>query len=180
MAITMSEAKVDDDIRQSLISSSIAGPSAGSNTSSITGIFGGTPVFRSGASGVNLAGIKPDFVNVLTKSIDNYINNADEALSKLTAVDSSSAFQGTQIKTALSNFVTGVREVGKSYLKALGNAENQIINSVHTVYQTQDSDLAGQIASDEDSLRSQSNPNGGDGSVTAGVPNAGAAAANTK
>lgn len=135
MAITMSNAQVDDGQRQSLLGSSVTDVSVGDTS--------------------GFAGIKPDFVNTLTNSISEYITKARAELDKLESVDSNEAFQGTQFQSALTNFVTGVKEVGESYLNALEAAEQQIINSVHTVYESQDQDLGGQLSADAQAVQGQ-------------------------
>ena len=146
MAITMSNAQLDDSQRQSLLNSTVADVSVGDTS--------------------GFAGIKPEFVSTLTSSISEYISKARAELDKLESVDSNEAFQGTQFQTALANFVTGVKEVGESYLNALASAEQQIINSVHTVYETQDTDLGGQLSADAQATQGQaltgfSSDNGG-------------------
>ena len=152
MPISMSDAKLDHDTRDTLLSSNITAPTTASYTANTT--YGGgstTP----GIVGADLAGITPQFVSATTQALETYATSILTALSQLEAVNSSAAFQGTGVTTALSNFVTGVKEVANSYVEGLRAAEVQIMNSVHTVYSTQDQDLSGQMGTDTSSLEEQ-------------------------
>lgn len=101
-----------------------------------------------------IVGITPEMLPKITNAIDEYISNLTTTLEGMpTAVDYTQAFKGEGITKAVETFVTSVKDVCKSYLDALKNAENQIVESVNAQYQASDSDLAGQLNSDASSIR---------------------------
>ena len=79
-------------------------------------------------------------------------NNISSTL--ITTIDSQGAFKGTKITNALSSFIESVKSVSISYLNALQEAENQIIETVYNAYQQQDTEVSGQINSDSSSVDS--------------------------
>ena len=154
MAITMSNATVDTSERDSLLQSSVNGGAVEggvtANTRTEGGVFGlfGEEV----ASGQPLAGVTASFAANVSQAIETYKSNVQTELDKLQNVESNGAFRGEAITTALANFVNAVREVGTQYLERLSSAETQIINSVAQAYQTQDTDLSGNLNSDSGSI----------------------------
>lgn len=156
MAITMSQAKIDNSARENLLNSSVD-----------TGVFGGNiaqgraeavalmPVSVGGGTGAKLAGVTEDFAKGVTEKIEGYCANVEAILKKMESTDSKIAFQGAGIENALSAFITGVKESAFSYLDKLKSAEQQIINSVQTAYATQDTDLSSNLASDTSKLSNQ-------------------------
>lgn len=157
MAITMSQAKIDNSARENLLNSSVD-----------TGIFGGniaqdsadaiaqmTYIGEYGGSNTKLAGVTEDFAKGVTEKIESYCANVEAILKNMESTDSKIAFQGAGIENALSAFITGVKESAFSYLDKLKSAEQQIINSVQTAYATQDTDLSSNLASDTSKLSNQ-------------------------
>lgn len=158
MAITMSQAKIDNSARENLLNSSVD-----------TSIFGGDRAQDSadalaqmtyigeygGGSNAKLAGVTEDFAKGVTEKIESYCANVEAILKNMESTDSKIAFQGAGIENALSAFITGVKESAFSYLDKLKSAEQQIINSVQTAYATQDTDLSSNLASDTSKLSNQ-------------------------
>lgn len=152
MAISMSGATVDTSERDRLLQSSVDGSAvAGGEGFNVqrTGFLGLGGVE---ASGVTLAGITESFASNVCTAIDNYKTAVQTELDKLQAVESNEAFKGTAVSAALEKFVTAVRDVGTQYLERLSGAETQIVNSVAQAYQTQDTDLSGNLNSDSSSI----------------------------
>ncbi len=146
MAISMSGATVDTSERDSLLSSSIDSSvvSGGATANTSGGFFG----LGAEASGAALAGVTDAFASHVSSAIESYKSKVQSELDKLQDIESNTAFQGTAVKSALTKFVTSVRDVGKQYLEILSAAETQIINSVAQAYQTQDADLSGNLNAD--------------------------------
>ena len=152
MAISMSGATVDTSERDSLLQSNVdggvvqGGVAANTRRTGVLG-FGGRE-----ATGAALAGITESFASHVSTAIETYKSNVQAELDKLQSVESNGAFRGTAISQALSRFVNAVREVGTQYLERLSSAETQIINSVAQAYQTQDTDLSGNLNSDSSGI----------------------------
>lgn len=152
MPITMSGATVTTDTRDSLLASTVdAGATAGGATANTSGLFG-----LGGASGASLAGITAEFASSASAAIDTYCANVQAKLDELEAVESSGAFKGEAISSALVRFIEGVKEVSISYLNKLKAAEAEIVNSVQTVYAQQDADISGDLGSDTGTIAGQS------------------------
>lgn len=152
MAISMSGATVQDSARQALLSKSVNGSltegGATLNTETTGGLFNREEV----TTGAALAGVTASFATNVTAKIEEYISGIDGIIDELTNVANNVAFQGEGLEAALNNFVGGVKEVAKNYTKALKDAENQIINSVSAAYKTQDTDVSGNLGSDQSTL----------------------------
>lgn len=149
MAISMSGATADTSERDSLLQSHVDGGviQGGVTPNTEWTFFGGIET-----TGATLAGITPTFASHVSTAIETYKSNVQTELDKLQSVESNGAFKGTAISQALSRFVNAVREVGTEYLERLSSAETQIINSVAQVYETQDTDLAGNLNSDSSGI----------------------------
>lgn len=156
MPITMSGATIETSERESLLSSevdtSIVSGGVAANTHA-TGPFSFIGIGAQEATGAPLAGVTAEFASHVTTEIDNYKTAIQTELDKLTTVESNGAFKGEAINTALSKFIDAVRETGTQYIERLSAAETQIINSVNAAYQTQDTDLSGNLNSDAGSLQ---------------------------
>ena len=150
MAITMSGATVDSSNRETLLNSEVDKNVLGNDVNKpLTGMML-TGFVRSGTSG--LAGVTSEFATAVSAAIDKYCQNIESILSKLEAIDSKSAFKGSQIDGALANFVEGVKSSALSYLSKLKAAEQQIVESVQKAYATQDTDISSNLASDTSKL----------------------------
>lgn len=150
MAITMSGATVDSSNRETLLNSEVDKNVLGNDVNKpLTGMML-TGFVRSGTSG--LAGVTSEFATAVSAAIDKYCQNIESILSKLEAIDSKSAFKGSQIDGALANFVEGVKSSALSYLSKLKAAEQQIVESVQKAYATQDTDISSNLNSDTSSL----------------------------
>lgn len=150
MAITMSGATADSSNREALLNSEVDKNVLGNK---VNNPFAGsflTSFVRSGTSG--LAGVTSEFATAVSAAIDKYCQNIESILSKLEAIDSKSAFKGSQIDGALANFVEGVKSSALSYLSKLKAAEQQIVESVQKAYATQDTDISSNLNSDTSSL----------------------------
>ena len=55
----------------------------------------------------------------------------------------------------VADFIVKVKEVANSYLDKLSAAEQEIINSVNAAYDTQDTDLSGDLGADSSTLDGQ-------------------------
>lgn len=143
MAITMSGATVDQSARESLRSSYVEGISGGETANR---------TFFGGATGASLAGITDSFATHVSSAIDEYVEKIINDLNKLESVNSQVAFKGAAVNAALSRFVTAVKEVSISYTNKLKEAETEIVNNVHTAYQSQDADLSGNLDADSGAL----------------------------
>lgn len=156
MAITMSQAKIDNSAREDLLNSNVD-----------TTVFGGNraqdraeavalmPVSVGGGTGAKLAGVTEDFAKGVTEKIEDYCTNVEAILKNMESTDSKMAFQGAGIERALSAFITGVKESAFSYLDKLRFAEKQIVYSVSKTYQIQDADLSSNLTSDTSKLSNQ-------------------------
>lgn len=142
MAITMSGATVDSSNRETLLNSEVDKNVLGNNDIS-------DPFFLFSAG---LAGVTSEFATAVSAAIDKYCQNIESVLSKLEAIDSKSAFKGSQIDGALANFVEGVKSSALGYLSKLKAAEQQIVESVQKAYATQDTDISSNLNSDTSSL----------------------------
>ena len=150
MAITMSGATVDSSNREALLNSEVDKNVLGNDVNKpLTGMVL-TSFVRAGTSG--LAGVTSEFATAVSAAIDKYCQNIESVLSKLEAIDSKSAFKGSQIDGALANFVEGVKSSALSYLSKLKAAEQQIVESVQKAYATQDTDISSNLNSDTSSL----------------------------
>lgn len=154
MAITMSNATIDDSARQALHSTQLDG-----------GIMPGFGDFAGGALGEvldpseSLAGITPSFATNVSSAIEDYCSNINGIIGKLEAVESSSAFKGSAIEGSLVKFIESVKQVSLNWVTALKNAEQQIVQQVQKAYETQDTDISSNLNSDASTLES-SNPIG--------------------
>ena len=150
MAITMSGATVDSSNRETLLNSEVDKNVLGNDVNKpLTGMML-TGFVRAGTSG--LAGVTSEFATAVSAAIDKYCQNIESILSKLEAIDSKSAFKGSQIDGALANFVEGVKSSALGYLSKLKAAEQQIVESVQKAYATQDTDISSNLNSDTSSL----------------------------
>ena len=142
MPVTMSEATIDDSTRQNLLNSNVDG---------VAPAGGLVDAILDGAT-QNLVGVTAEFAQHVSSEIESYSSEIKDTLSKLEAVESNSAYQGSGVKAALEKFITGVRDVSYNYLDALAAAEKQIVNSVQQAYQTQDTDIASDMNADTANL----------------------------
>lgn len=146
MAISMSSATVNTSERDELLQSNING-----------GVTGGgeqlnrTP-FLHERTGAHLAGITKDFSANVSKAIDAYCDAIDTEVERLSSVDYQKAFRGSGITKALDEFINSVKKTADSYIEKIKAAEKEIVSSVETAYQTQDSDLSGNLGSDGSTL----------------------------
>lgn len=157
MAITMSDATIDDSARQTLHSTELDG-----GIMPIPGV--GNPIPGGGffdhlIPGESLAGITPSFATNVSSAIEDYCSNINGIIGKLEAVESSSAFKGSAIEGSLVKFIESVKQVSLNWVTALKNAEQQIIQQVQKVYETQDTDISSNLNSDASTLESN-NPIG--------------------
>ena len=139
MAISMSGASIQDDSRQTLMSSTVDSSFAGSNAN---------------GGGAALAGVTASFASNVTSAIDSYKADIEATINQMCQADSSDAFKGASLQSALQSFLDAVKQVANSYLQKLTDAENQIINSVNAAYASQDTDLSSNLGSDQASLES--------------------------
>ena len=154
MAITMSGATVDSSNREALLNSEVDKDVLG-NGMGFLGNFVSDVDLSSGLTSLltsGLAGVTSEFATAVSAAIDKYCQNIESVLSKLEAIDSKSAFKGSQIGGALANFVEGVKSSALSYLSKLKAAEQQIVESVQKAYATQDTDISSNLASDTSKL----------------------------
>lgn len=152
MAITMSGATVDTSERDSLLQSNVDGGVVNGGVTANTQSTGFLGLGGEEATGAALAGVTASFAANVSNAIETYKTNVQTELDKLQSVESNEAFKGSAISAALSNFVTAVRDVGTQYLNRLSSAEAQIINSVAAAYETQDTDLSGNLTSDSGNI----------------------------
>ena len=141
MAITMSGATVDSSNRDTLLTSVVD-----------TGLLSGGVAGSFWHSDAKLAGVTEQFATAVSGEIDKYCSDVETILKQLEAADSAVAFKGSQIDTALSSFIEGVKSSAFDYLKKLKEAEQQIVDSVQKAYTTQDTDLSSNLNSDTSSL----------------------------
>lgn len=95
-----------------------------------------------------LAGITPQFVEQFTAAMESYIKKVDADIDKLDSANSTIAFAGTDIQKAINNFITGVKNVAKTYTKKLRDAEVQIATSVKAAYEAQDKNTVQELGND--------------------------------
>ena len=158
MGISMSDARIDSSKRDSMLNSKYDYNTLGEGTNfnqkevvDKEGFFGLGRKTHTEATGVDVAGITPEFVENFKSTIQEYSEKVEEALGKLdkvTEVNMDSAIKGAGIKDAVIEFVQAVRTTATNYLNALHESENQIIESVHAAYQEQDADLSANLKSD--------------------------------
>lgn len=155
MSISMSGATITDDERRDLnskeVDTSITDGGATANTRR-TGFLG---LGGKETTGAKLAGVTPSFAKNVCNAMDTYTNSVKESINKLDSKVSSNAFKGSGITKALQDFIEEVKVVANSYLDKLNAAEQEIINSVDTAYQTQDTDLSGDMSGDTTTLDGQ-------------------------
>ena len=146
----MSDAKIDDTERQSLLQSKVDSliATAGAEEKQ-TGSF-----FNPNGGAGELAGITADFAKNSKDAVDSYISNVQSAVDQLSNPEINQAFKGTSLEQALTNFVNAVKSVANDFCKRLNEAENQILSSVETAYKEQDSDLNTNLTSDSDNISS--------------------------
>ena len=150
MAVTMSGATVDTTERDALLSSTVdAGITGGGATLNTDGFFG-----RGATTGAKLAGVTASFASNVSSAIDDYCAEVDAKVEELSKAEVNTAFKGSAIEAALNNFVESVKTTAKSYTSKLKAAESEIINSVAKAYETQDTDISGNLASDGSTLES--------------------------
>jgi len=154
MAISMSDATIDDSTRKELLGSEIDGSFTGVSSGTFTDAILSSDSLGGSAVGGGLAGITQSFATNVSNAIDTYVSTIMDDINKLENANSEVAFKGAQIKSALTNFIDGVREVAISYTNKLKAAEQQIINSVATAYQQQDADVSSNLGSDTATLES--------------------------
>ena len=155
MAISMSGATIEtgerDGLKGSSIDTSVTSGGATANTKT-TGMLWWKDTTATGAT---LAGVTPAFATNVCKAIDDYKTNVQTYIDKLEDKNSEQAFKGEQVKAALTNFITEIKTVANSYLDKLSAAEQEIINSVGKAYETQDTDLSGDMGADTTTLDGQ-------------------------
>lgn len=139
MPITMSGATITDDARQELRSKNVESPNGG-------GAQLGADVVVNNPGGK--AGVTDSFVGNFSNACTSYITDVDAIINQIEEIDSSSAFKGPALQTALSNFIVSIKKVAKDFTWRLDTAEKEIISSVGTAYQTQDSDIANDLKGD--------------------------------
>ena len=144
MAITMSGATVDSSNRDTLLTTVVDTGILSGGAKKTTGLF---------FSDAKLAGVTEQFAAAVSDEIDNYCSNVETILKQLETADSAVAFKGSQVGTALANFIEGVKSSAFDYLKKLKEAEQQIVNSVQKAYATQDTDLSSNLNTDTSSLQ---------------------------
>ena len=147
MAVTMSEATVDDSQRKTLLNSNVDASITQGGATPNKSFFG-----LGDTTGATLAGITSTFTEHLHTEISDYTNNINTILGKLESVESNVAFQGEAIKKALSNFIISVKNVSINYTNKLRDSEKQIISEVARVYGQQDTDLSGNLGTDSSNL----------------------------
>ena len=140
MAVTMSSATVNQDLRNSMQNMEV--DSSFQSGGATGGLFGGE----------SLAGITPNFATNVTSAIEDYISGVNNILEKMTGVQNNVAFKGAGVEQSLNSFIEKVKTVSLEFTDALKNAETQIINEVASVYGTQDTDISGDLHSDASSL----------------------------
>ena len=146
MAINVSDAAINHELNDNLNSTSVDVSSTG-NQASAQGRF---------ATSTPNVGITTDMATEIIRAIDNYKNEIQDTLNELETVDSEIAFKGTGITEAIRNFVNGVRDTANSYLASLKESQQQIIESVKSAYEEQDTDIASNVRSDENTVTSAS------------------------
>lgn len=158
MAITMSGATINsssrDDLLNSNVDSSILG-GGGSQEQKVGAGMGGYSVNTTPStlgSTTKLVGITTEFASLSSKAIDTYCENIEQILAKLDSANSTGAFKGSAIGSALANFIEGVKSSALNYLNKLKEAEKQIVESVAQAYNTQDTDISSNLASDTSKL----------------------------
>lgn len=139
MPITMSGATITDDARQELRSKNIESPNGG-------GAQIGADVVANNPGGK--AGVTDSFVGNFSNACTSYITEVDAIINQIEEIDSSNAFKGTALQSALSNFIASIKAAAKDFTLKLDTAEKEIIASVGTAYQTQDSDIANDLKGD--------------------------------
>ncbi len=157
MSISMSGATIETGERDTLNASSVDASGFGGETANQQWAPGLAPWqwFNTEASGATLAGVTASFATNVSNEIDTYVSEIDGYLDQLENANSEVAFKGEAVKAALTKFIDSVKAVAKSYTARLKAAESEIVNSVATAYNTQDSDLSGDLNSDSGSLDGQ-------------------------
>ena len=105
--------------------------------------------------GTPLVGITASFATNVSRAIEEYCNNIKNKINEMQTIDSTGAFKGESVTTAIANFVTGVKEVVNAYITSLQNAEQEIINNVQNVYTQQDTNISGNLNTDSGKVTSQ-------------------------
>lgn len=142
MSVTMSSATVTDDARQELRSKNVEIPSGGVQL--------GANVVANNPEGK--VGVTDTLVGNFTNACTSYITEVDAIINEIEEIDSSGAFKGPSLQNALSNFIVSIKKVAKDFTYKLDTAEKEIIASVGTAYQTQDSDIASDLKADSNSI----------------------------
>ncbi len=142
MSVTMSSATVTDDARQELRSKNVEIPSGGVQL--------GANVVANNPEGK--VGVTDTLVGNFTNACTRYITEVDAIINEIEEIDSSGAFKGPSLQNALSNFIVSIKKVAKDFTYKLDTAEKEIIASVGTAYQTQDSDIASDLKADSNSI----------------------------
>lgn len=155
MSISMSGATVETGERDALTAASIDGSGFGGETANTEWKRDFLWMGHDETTGASLAGVTASFATNVSNEIDTYVSEIDGYLDQLQDANSEVAFKGEAVKAALTKFVDSVREVAKSYTAKLKAAEAEIVNSVAAAYQTQDTDLSGDLSSDSGSLDGQ-------------------------
>lgn len=153
MAVRMSDATINHDLSDNLNNSSVDINSTGNQT--IEPYISDMVIKGMDKSSAEPVGVSTNMVSGITHAIDEYENGIRTTLEKLEAINSQGAFKGAGVTEAVAKFVTGVKETANSYLKALKDSQVQIIESVKTAYETQDSDISGNVNSDEATVTSE-------------------------
>lgn len=158
MAVTMSEASIDQSKRQGLLDQNLSRSTLGSGEELNTSFSWGTseiPMFHFEADGNHIAGITADFLPKFQAAVDEYEAEVKNSIEKLNTTKEEylqNAFKGSAIEEAITSFVTSVKQVANNYLTSLKNAEMQIAQSVQNVYQQQDTDISSNLNKDASTL----------------------------
>ena len=158
MAVTMSNATIDNTERESFLNSEVdtSVTAGGAQLNTVTnregGIFGLFGRDVTSTTGAKLAGVTPQFAQHVKSAIDDYISSIDYWLNQIQDTNSNVAFKGEAISAALSSFVSSIREVANSFTNKLKIAEQQIIDSVDLAYKTQDEHVSGEMNTDSSNV----------------------------
>lgn len=153
MAVTMSEASIDQSKRQGLLDQNLSRSTLG-NSEELNTTFN-LPTFRFEANGNNIAGITADFLPKFQSAVDEYETEVKNSIEKLNTTKEEylqNAFKGSAIEGAITSFVDSIKQVANNYLTSLKNAEMQIAQSVQNVYQQQDTDISSNLNKDASTL----------------------------
>ena len=152
MPITMSGATITDDARQELRSAKVENVAAGGTQAKIVNAVSNYAAINGASLGRGKAGVTDSFVGNFTNACTTYITEVDAIINQIEEIDSSNAFKGPALQSALSNFIASIKAAAKDFTLKLDTAEKEIIASVGTAYQTQDSDIASDLKTDSNNI----------------------------